>query len=133
MQGDENDCLELASERKRDMELCRIEGEFEAMELAELAAGRVRRSVQGVKKIMLQPVGKAIDPHSGAQRYTILPANLRMYNYATAVMVSDISDDVLPEPMYRKTARIVLLCDRRTADRASAILHALGAVKVKQR
>jgi len=114
------------------MELCRIRGEFEAVELAELAAGRVRRSVRGVQRTIVQPIGKAAESLVGKQRYTILPANMRMSNYATTVMVSDISDDILPEPMYRKTAELLILCDVRTAGAAEAIIHAAGAVNVRK-
>ncbi len=132
MQGDENICLKMDLRKENTMELCRIRGEFESVELAELAAGRVRRSVQGVQKAVVQQLGKALEGYTGRQRYTLLPANMRMYNYATAVMVSDISDDVLPEPAYRKSAELIVLCDAQTADRASAIMQAAGAVRMRK-
>lgn len=114
------------------MKLSRIECEFSAIELAELAAGRVRRNVAGIKRVMLQPIGRAAEHGNGKERYTMLPANMRMQNYATAVMVSDISDDVLPEPMYRKNVRLVLLCENTAAGRAAAILMAAGAEKMQK-
>lgn len=113
------------------MELIRIQGEFESVELAELAAGRVRRSVSGVKRTIIQPLGRTAEPDTGKYRYTLLPANPRMQNYATAVMLSEISDDILPEPVYRKSAKLLVLCSRETAGRAAAIIHAMGAVKVQ--
>ncbi len=128
MQGDEKKVLG----EEKSMELCRIRGEFEAVELAELAAGRIRRSVRGVHRTFVQPIGRAAESFTGKQKYTILPANLRMANYATAVMVSDMSDDVLPEPMYRKSAELLVLCDADTAGAAEAIIHAAGAVKVRK-
>lgn len=114
------------------MKLSRIECEFAAVELAELAAGRVRRSVSGVNRTMIQPIGRAAEHGEGRERFTMLPANMRMQNYATAVMISDISDDVIPEPMYRKSVRLVLLCDSVSADRAAAILLAAGAEKIQK-
>lgn len=114
------------------MELCRLRGEYEAVELAELAAGRIRRSVRGVQRTLVQPLGKAAQSLVGKEHYTLLPANIRMSNYLTAVMVSDFSDDVLPEPMYRRTAELLILCDKKTAGSAEAILHATGAMKVRK-
>lgn len=133
MQGDENACLELAAERMNAMKLCRIQGEFEAVELAELTAGRIRRSVAGVKRIAVQPIGRAMRTDTGRQRYTILPANMRMQNYATAVMMSDISDDILPEPLYRRNVSLLVLCDAPAADRACAIMQAAGALKLQKK
>lgn len=114
------------------MELCRLRGEYEAIELAELAAGRIRRSVRGVQKTFVQPIGKAAESLVGRQHYTLLPSNMRMSNYLTAVMVSEVSDDILPEPMYRRTAELLILCDKKTAGSAEAILHATGAIKVRK-
>ncbi|MBQ2264738.1 MAG: hypothetical protein II341_04965 [Oscillospiraceae bacterium] len=114
------------------MELCRIQGEFEAVELAELAAGRIRRSVDGIRKIMVQSIGRGAEESAGRQRFTMLPANLRMQNYATAVMISEISDDVLPEPHYRKKVQLQIICDARTGDRAYALLLAAGAEKIRK-
>ncbi len=114
------------------MELCRIQGEFETIELAELTAGRIRRSVPGIRKIMVQALGRVGDNPVSRQRYTMLPANLRMQNYITAVMVSEISDDVLPEPSYRRTAQLQIICDVQTADRASALLLAAGAWGIRK-
>lgn len=115
------------------MELCRIQGEFEAVELAELAAGRIRRSVPGVRKIMVQSAGRVQEESTGRQRFTMLPANLRMQNYATAVMISDISDDILPETYYRRTAQLQIICDAGAADRAYALMLAAGAQKIRKK
>ena len=132
MQGDENACLESRRSEEKSMELCRIQGEFEAVELAELAAGRIRRSVDGIRKIMVQSIGRGAEESAGRQRFTMLPANLRMQNYATAVMISEISDDVLPEPHYRKKVQLQIICDARTGDRAYALLLAAGAEKIRK-
>ncbi len=115
------------------MKLQKIQGEFETVELAELAAGRIRRSVRGVQRTAVHRIGRSVDPMMGRERYTILPANMRMNNYATATMISDISDDVLPEPMYRRSAELLILCDAATAGKAAAIMQALGAVKIKNK
>ncbi len=114
------------------MKLHKVEGEFSCTELAELAAGRIRRSVRGVREINVIELGRGMESSVGRKRVTILPANLRMQNYATAVMVSDISDDVLPEPMYRRSVRLLLLCEPDAAGRAASILQAVGAQNVRK-
>lgn len=127
MQGDENVCSQAIESEENEMELCRIQGEFEAVELAELAAGRVRRSTDGIRKIMIQALGRVSNVPANRQRFTMLPANMRMENYATAVMISEISDDVLPEPNLRRTARLQVICDVRSAERVYSLLLAAGA------
>lgn len=114
------------------MELKNLHAEFESEDLADLAAGRLRRSVKGIRQVSVHRLGRALDSHTGRQQYTILPANLRMMNYATAIMFSDISDDIHPEPLYRRTAELLVICDAASADRASAILQAAGALHVRK-
>lgn len=114
------------------MELSKIQGEFETEDLAELAAGRIRRSVRGVRRICIHKIGKAVDSLTDRQRYTILPANLRMQNYITAVMLSDISDDTIPEPMQRQTAGLLVICEKTAAEQTAGIMLALGAQKIQK-
>ncbi len=114
------------------MELKKVCGEYETVELAELAAGRIRRTVQGIRHITVQPLGRAEASLSGHTRYTMLPANMRMQNYATAVMVSEISDDVVPEPFYRRTAEVMVLCDEAVLGRVVGLLQATGAVHLQK-
>lgn len=114
------------------MELCRIYGEFETEELAELAAGRIRRNVRGVRRITSHPLGHAVPAARGRERFTMLPANLRMMNYATDVMYSEISEASVPEPMRRKTTELLIICDADASGRVSAIMQSLGAVRMKK-
>lgn len=110
------------------MELCRITGEFSSQDLAELAAGRIRRSVRDVRKLAIRNLGKAVPSMQGKQRYTLLPANLRMENYLTAVMITDLSDSVLPEYYYRKSAELTVVCNTETAGNVSALMQSMGAI-----
>ncbi len=112
------------------MELKKIQGEFETAELAELAAGRIRRSVHGIRRMAVHTAGSR-RPSEGKLHYTMLPANMRMQNYATAVMVSEMADSAFPEPMYRRDAKLTIICEETAQSRASAILQAYGAVKIQ--
>ncbi len=132
MQCDENSAQKRGRREQNTMKLEKVEGIFSCTELAELAAGRIRRSVRGVHGIHVIGQGNRVQSPQSGQRYTMLPANLRMQNYVTAVMVSEISDDVLPEPMYRRSVRLLLLCEPETAGKAAAILQAVGAENVKK-
>lgn len=114
------------------MELRKIQGEFETEDLAELAAGRIRRTVRGVRHASVHKIGGAVESLTDRQRYTMLPANMRMMNYATAVMISDISDDTVPEPMQRRNAELIVICDEGTADAAEGIMQAVGALHVRK-
>ncbi len=112
------------------MELCRMKGEFASEELAELAAGRIRRSLKHVRSLRIRKLGKALPSVSGRQHFTMLPANLRMENYATDVLISEMSDSVYPEHWFRKSAELTVICDKDDSGAVSAIMQALGAVQV---
>jgi hypothetical protein len=131
MQGDENKCSELWKKGK-SMELCKLYGEFETVDLAELAEGRIRRSVSGVQHTEVQKTGHSVPLHGNSRRFTMLPANMRMMNYVTAVMVSDMSDSVIPEPFYRSTAQLLVICSRESEGRVAALMQAAGAVSIRK-
>ena len=65
------------------------------------------------------------------QGFTMLPANLRMMNYATDVMYSDISKDTVPEPMRRKSTELLVICDALYSGNVSAIMQSMGAVRMR--
>ncbi len=111
------------------MKLYRIKGEFASEELAELAAGRIRRNIKNIRSIRIRKLGKAVPSMSGHEYFTMLPANLRMENYATDVLVSEMSDS-LPEHWYRKTAELTVICDMEKAREVSAVMQALGAMQI---
>ncbi|MBQ8927834.1 MAG: hypothetical protein IJ055_06130 [Oscillospiraceae bacterium] len=112
------------------MELCRIRGEFETEDMAELAAARIRRSVRGIRRMTLRRIGQGARRADGRKHFTMLPANLRMLNYATDVMISDMSDQVLPEYRYSRTCELTVLCSREAVREATGLMQALGAVNV---
>lgn len=112
------------------MELCRIRGEFETEDLAELAAARIRRNVRGIHRMTLRRIGQGARPSDGRKHFTMLPANLRMLNYATDVMLSEMSDHVMPEYRYSRTCELTVLCSREALRQASGLMQALGAVSV---
>ncbi len=113
------------------MNLCRIKGEFASEELAELAAGRIRRSIGQVRSIRIRKLGKALPSLNGRQRFTMLPANLRMENYATDVLLSEISDTALPEHWYRKSAELTVICAGEAFGQVSAVMQSLGALQIR--
>ncbi len=113
------------------MELCRMKGEFASEELAELAAGRIRRSLKNIRSLRIRKLGKAFPSMNGKQHYTMLPANLRMENYATDVLISEMSDSVYPEYWYRKTAELTVICDKENKADVSATMQALGAMQIR--
>ena len=104
------------------MELCRVTGLFETEEMADLAAGRIRRSVRGVRRIMVHPLGRSKPPARGRERFTMLPANLRMMNYATDVLFSETAETGIPEPQRRQTAELTVVCDAHADGRVSSRL-----------
>ncbi len=110
--------------------LRKIQGEFQSRELAELALWRIRRSVQGVHHTTISS-RRIPEQIAGKEQYTILPANPRMQNYATAVMISEVSDDIFPEPMYRRSAGLMILCEEKNTRNICAIMQSLGAVNLR--
>lgn len=112
------------------MNLCRIKGEFASEELAELAAGRIRRNIRTIRSLRIRKLGKAVPSMNGKEQFTMLPANLRMENYATDVLISEMSDSSLPEHWYRKTAELTVICDKENYHEISAIMQSLGALQI---
>ena len=115
------------------MEICRITGLFETEELADLAAGRIRRSVRGVRRIVVHPLGRSVPPARGRVRFTMLPANLRMMNYATDVLFSETADSTVPEPLHRQTAELTVICNDSDYGCVSSIMLSLGAYGMQHR
>ena len=115
------------------MELCRINGIFETEEMADLAAGRIRRNVQGIRRITVRPLGKSVPPAHGRERFTMLPANLRMMNYATDVLYAEIDGSRLPENLKRLNAELTVVCDSVSETRVSAIMQSLGAYHMQHK
>ncbi len=113
------------------MELCKIYGEFETEELADLAAGRIRRGVRGVRRMTIHPLGRAVPAARGRERFTMLPANLRMMNYATDVMFAEMADSSVPEPLQRTTTELLVICDASAKSRVTAVMQSLGGNRIK--
>ncbi|MBD5143123.1 MAG: hypothetical protein K2K06_08890 [Oscillospiraceae bacterium] len=114
------------------MQLNKITGEFASEELAELAGGRIRRTIRNIRSLSIRKLGKAIPSMQGKQKYTMLPANLRMENYITDVMISDLSNSMFPEYYYKKNAELTVICDSDCVSSVSAIMQSLGAINMKQ-
>ncbi|MDE6776951.1 MAG: hypothetical protein K2J25_03340 [Oscillospiraceae bacterium] len=114
------------------MQLNKITGEFASEELAELAGGRIRRTIRNIRSLSIRKLGKAIPSMQGKQKYTMLPANLRMENYITDVMISDLSNSIFPEYYYKKNAELTVVCDSDSVSSVSAIMQSLGAINMKQ-
>jgi len=114
------------------MKLCRMTGEFASQDLAELAAGRIRRSIPHVRSMRTRTLGKAVPFPINKKRFTMLPANLRMENYITDVMISDICASSLPETDYRETTELTVICDAEKSAMVSAVMQTLGAVQIRQ-
>ena len=114
------------------MKLCRMKGEFASQDLAELAAGRIRRTIPHIRSMRTRKLGKAVPYPRNKQRFTMLPANLRMENYATDVLISEISPNAIPEHDYRESTELSVICDADQSARVSAVMQALGAVHICQ-
>ena len=99
------------------MELCKVHGEFESEEMAELAAGRIQRNVRGLRRITVHPLSHAVPAATGRERFTTLPANLRMMNYATDVMYSETSKDTDQNP-----------CAGSQRSFSSSVMHSIPAM-----
>ncbi|MBR3630702.1 MAG: hypothetical protein IKN55_09600 [Oscillospiraceae bacterium] len=115
------------------MELRRVTGVFESEELADLAAGRIRRRVRGIRRITVHPHGRSVPPARGRVRFTMLPANLRMMNYATDVLYSEIAESSTPEPLQRRCAELTVICNDEAEHEVSAVMLALGAYGMQRR
>ncbi|MBQ4465774.1 MAG: hypothetical protein II916_07410 [Oscillospiraceae bacterium] len=113
------------------MELHRIYGEFDTEELAELAAGRIRRTVRGIRRMTICRLSHSMKPINGRIRFTMLPANLQMTTFAVDVMNPEATARAIPEPCLRKDAELMIVCDETSVHRVESLLHAAGAMRVR--
>ena len=113
------------------MNLMKMYAEFETEELAELCAGRIRRNVRGVHRITLRRLS-GYRPPEGKIHFTMLPANLRMSNYATDVLYSEIAVDTIPEPIRRQNTELMAIIEPDAEKRVSSYFHAMGAVNIRK-
>lgn len=114
------------------MQLKKITCEFENEDLADLVSGRIRRSIRGIRRIAVTR-GRHAAPPEGSERFTLLPANLRMMNYQTAVMVSSLSNAGIPEPMLRTSVTMTVICSTEYAGAVSSQLQSAGAMHIRVR
>lgn len=112
-------------------ELHRVYGEYDSVETAELAAGRIRRAVRGIRRMTVCRLSGHHQPVGGRIRFTMLPANLRMTNYATDVLYSEVSSRAIPEPYFRQETELMILCEEASLRRIVSLLHATGAMRVR--
>ena len=112
-------------------ELCRLYAEYDSVETAELAAGRIRRAVRGIRRMTIYRLSKHHQPVGGRIRFTMLPVNLRMTNYATDVLYSEVSTRAIPEPYFRQETELMILCEEKAVKPIVTLLHATGAMRVR--
>lgn len=115
--------------------ITRISAKFEAPELAELAVGRVKKSVHGVHsaRFAYNRMSNRAEKLRRGSIYTLIPtvSTVHSYNYFTAVMEQPASEDIISEPSRSRITSICLICDQDSSDRICSILHALGGFDVK--
>lgn len=115
--------------------IIRISAKFEAPELAELAIGRVKKSVHGVHsaRFAYNRMSNHAEKLRSGSIYTLIPtvSTVHSYNYFTAVMDQPASEDIIPEPSRSRSTSVFLVCEEDSSDHACSILHALGGFDVK--
>ncbi|MBR2284349.1 MAG: hypothetical protein IJ874_08025 [Ruminococcus sp.] len=106
-----------------------ISAEFDNVETAELAAGKIRRDIDGVYSAKV--TGKGIS--SGGTLVSVIPtyANNFSMNFMTAVTESPAADSVKPEPEMRSHAAAYIVCDGSGVDEINAVLNSYGAVNIR--
>ena len=114
--------------------MTRISAEFEAPELAELALGRIKKTVSGVHSIRLtyNRISDRVERLRSGEHYTVIPviSTVHSYNFFTAVLEQPASEDVIPEPFRSRNAKLCLICEEKDSPQICSLLHALGAYNV---
>ncbi|MEE5993204.1 MAG: hypothetical protein V3G42_08185 [Oscillospiraceae bacterium] len=114
------------------MNLMKVYGEFETEELAELCAGRIRRNVKGIHRLTLRRLS-GYRPPEGKVHFTMLPANLRMSNYATDVLYSEIDPNTIPEPIRRQNTELMAMIEPEAEREVFSYFHAMGATNIRKK
>lgn len=113
--------------------ITRISSEFESPELAELAIKRVKDSVKEIYSATIiynKTSDKSVKLRNGTI-YTIIPTAVTTHNYITAVIESSASEDIIVEPQRNRRTTAYIICDSESVSNISAVLNAMGGLKIK--
>lgn len=115
--------------------ILRVLGEYESIDAAELASGKIREAGLELRKISIvaskQNYRKtteivAYPAPACTETFTLLTTGVTMQNYMTEAVVTEHSPAEIPEPELRESVTLQVLCDAADADQVRHLMTATG-------
>ena len=112
--------------------LIRVTVEFENIDMAEIAAKRVKSTLKGVKRsgFIYNRKAEKTAFYDHNRHYTILPLAATTFNYITASIEYDMTEDIIKEPERNRKTMLYILCEESEAENVSSILNAMGGLNI---
>ena len=113
--------------------LTRVSAEFENIDMAELAARRLKESVSGVLRTgcLYDRRAERSKIYDNKSHYTLLPMALTTFNYYTAVVEYRVSESFGKEPYQNRKTQLYVVCEENSAANVKSLLNALGGLNIR--
>lgn len=114
--------------------ITRVSAEFETPELAENAIYRIREKVpvKSANMVYNKSSDEAMKLRNGTV-WTLLPTAVTSYNYATGLLESPATEDVIPEPERRRNTTAYIMCEDENLDTVKSVLNSMGGLNIRER
>lgn len=115
--------------------LTRVSADFENTDMAELAARRLKESISGVLRTgyLFDRRAERLGNYVNKKHYTLLPMALTTFNYFTAVIESQVSENSVKEPYLRRNTTLYVICEEENEANVRSVLNALGGINVRNK
>ena len=113
--------------------LTRVSAEFENIDMAELAAKRLKESVGGVLRTgcLYDRRAERSKINDNKSRYKLLPMALTTFNYYTAVVEYRVSEGGVREAFQNQKTQLYVVCEEESATNVKSLLNALGGLNIR--
>lgn len=112
--------------------LTRISAEFENIDMAEIASKRIKDTINGVRRtgVIHNKTAERAKRLERGRHYTILPLAATTYNYFTATMENETTDDIIDEPYRNRKTILYIICEEDAVNNIKSVLNAMGGLNI---
>lgn len=112
--------------------LTRVMVEFENIDMAEIAAKRVKESVKSARKtgFIYNKKAEKTAFYDKNRHYTILPLAATTFNYITASIEYEMTEDTVEEPKRNRRTMLYIICEDDDCENVKSILSAMGGLNI---
>ncbi len=105
-----------------------ITAEFEHFDSAEMASRKIRRNVNGIRKIKIAS-HKMSKRNGHDSYYKLIPTAITTQNYVTLSMSNSLNDRI-SEPQTTQTTILTVICTEEVSSQVHRILTSSGGIYI---